>query len=155
MQMGKSADAVEALCLASKYYAGNQQLLVDASSRLLLLGKPDAALEATRLGAERFPENAPLLLNRADALRLLGEHTKAIPLLGEVQKLAPELTGAAHSLVNSLRNTGQIEQALKTAELILAGLKAEGLVYSELLNELAHCQRALCACCPSEYYNLR
>ncbi len=143
MQMGKSVAAAEALCLASKYYAGNQQLLVDASSRLIVLGKPDAALEATRLGAERFPKNAQLLLNRADALRLLGEHTKAIPLLGVVQKLAPELAEASQSLVNSLRNSGQIEQALKTAELTLARLKAEGLWYSGLLNELAHCQQAL------------
>lgn len=143
MQMGESAAAVEALSLSSKYYAGNQQLLVDVSSRLLVLGKPDTVLEATRLGAERFPKNAPLLLNRADALRLRGEHTEAIRLLGEVQKLAPDLTGAALSLVNSLRNSGQIEEALKTAELMLVGLKAEGLIYSGLLNELAHCQRAL------------
>jgi len=143
MEAKQPVAAAEALSLASKYYAGNQQLLVDASSRLILLGKPDAALEATREGAERFPYNAQLLLNRADALRLLGQHAEAIVLLTEIRKLVPQRTGVVLSLVNSLRNSGQVEEALGTAELALAELAAEGLDYAGLLNELAHCQQAL------------
>jgi len=46
MHMGETGDAAAALSRAAENYAGNQQLLQDASARLILLEKPEAALEA-------------------------------------------------------------------------------------------------------------
>jgi tetratricopeptide (TPR) repeat protein len=141
MHMGATEDAVAALSRAAENYAGNQQLLLDASARLILLGKPEAALEATRAGVKRFPGNHQLLLNRADALRLLGRHDEAIELLRELQKRWPERIGVVTSLVNSMRSNGQLDEALATAERALDGLEPEGVEYAGLLNELAHCQQ--------------
>jgi tetratricopeptide (TPR) repeat protein len=141
MELGQREAAALTLSQAAEFYAGNQQLLEDVSSRLILMGKPAAALEATRYGAIRFAENFQLQLNRADAFRLLGRHEEAIELLRKLHDQHPERTGVVVSLVNSLRNSRRVEDALELAERYLANLSPEGLEYAGLLNELAHCQQ--------------
>ncbi len=143
MELKQSVAAARALIKAAANYAGNEQLLVDTTSRLILLGNPQAALAAAQPGAERFPRNVQLQLNVADALRLLGRHQEAIELLQKIRLLAPGRLGAAVSLVNSLRSTGENDKALGTAQQALEASQSSGLDEAWLHNELAHCYQAL------------
>ena len=97
MELGQTTAAIKSLKLAARHYAGNEQLLVDVSSRLIIMGDPQGALTATEEGVRRYENNAQLLLNRADALRLVrsgargrGSHARAGEREGSHPACAPD-----------------------------------------------------------------